>query len=139
VSEREALYAHDSEQDDRPEASTSDDVNKHVSHDVTFGKGGPGGRCSTCHEDLTDEQGKAVRAREKAERELDGVEASALWYELQQLRIEVRQARYEGRQSMILDMLGWLKKVRTNAGAAYIATAATLFITALERGEGPKP
>jgi len=41
------------------------DVNRHIGHDVTFGKGGPGGRCSTCHEDLTKEQGEAVRRADK--------------------------------------------------------------------------
>lgn len=35
---------------------------RHVGHDVTFGKGGPGGRCSTCHEDMTLVQEYAVRA-----------------------------------------------------------------------------
>lgn len=33
---------------------------KHIGHDITFGKGGMGGRCSTCHEDLTAAQGLAV-------------------------------------------------------------------------------
>lgn len=41
------------------------DDDAHVSHDVTFGKGGPGGRCSTCHIDLTEAQGRAVRAYER--------------------------------------------------------------------------
>lgn len=40
---------------------------KHVGHDVTFGKGGPGGRCSTCHEDLTAAQG--LRVLYEAERD----------------------------------------------------------------------
>jgi len=47
------------------DAATPSDVYKHVGHDVTFGKGGPGGRCSDCHEDLTDEQGKAVTEEEE--------------------------------------------------------------------------
>lgn len=35
-------------------------VRRHIGHDVTFGKGGSGARCSTCHEDMTAAQGLAV-------------------------------------------------------------------------------
>jgi hypothetical protein len=44
-----------------PEILACPSCSRHATHDVTFGKGGPGGRCSTCHTDLTTAEGTAVR------------------------------------------------------------------------------